>query len=510
MKLTRLMIPVILSTVLCGAYAVSLADDANGPLVIGLATATPTAAPTATPDGNDAYAAAADGVMDAAETPLPEMPDVTPLPNDTLLTEASAKNAAEMLRMGDESVTMRHWLTAMSHTPNLSPLKDATKAMLRNAVGTGLTPVGHDGLRFQCCTEVPLPSDGQVLEKGVDYNIHGTVYTGGALLSMSATVTPKGDGKKQTAKVTFDPAAQITAWSIDSSRNTVEKTSLNELLRFELLAAGRYTLTIAGTSTEATAETQLYTGDFKVESVEKRRLNQNLFDDNWDEAYRFFGGDTEKFLFYYFPKPNEEGVSTETLWREKYLVESPLGRVHADALPYFEQANEYLETTYVQVSSTKYPNAPVMQLKTLIFDNNPGTYVPRFQKNMEFVSHHTLGTCADINEQLYPNTNHVENHALIGDDVRNCLTYDGIKTDEGGQQYYAFTYTGSYRGYTKRIPNTLANYLLYELAFYRAGFQWGYYYETTCDAMHFTLSETDYGLFMDTDRGMRKVYEYYN
>ena len=131
-----------------------------------------------------------------------------------------------------------------------------------------------------------------------------------------------------------------------------------------------------------------------------------------------------------------------------------------------------------------------------------------FSPTSAYVSHHTLGTAIDVNDNMYPNYNILTNHDLIGDDVRHHLTYNGIKTDESGQQYYDFTYDGSYSARYKQIPKSLLNYLIYELAFFRAGFQWGYYYETACDGMHFMLTENDINRHMHSDIGLRKVYEY--
>ena len=135
-------------------------------------------------------------------------------------------------------------------------------------------------------------------------------------------------------------------------------------------------------------------------------------------------------------------------------------------------------------------------------------YVPRFQSNLEYLSHHTLGTAIDVNDNMYPNQNIPRNHDLIGGEVKNHLVYNGIKTDENGIKYYDFTYDGTYPAKYKKIPKSILNYLVYELAFFRAGFEWGFYYETTCDAMHFMLTENDRNRHMHTDIGLRKVYEY--
>ena len=46
-----------------------------------------------------------------------------------------------------------------------------------------------------------------------------------------------------------------------------------------------------------------------------------------------------------------------------------------------------------------------------------------------------------------------------------------------------------------------------ELAFYRASFRWGFYFDTS-DAMHFTLTESSMEDFTDDPYALRKVYTY--
>jgi hypothetical protein len=105
------------------------------------------------------------------------------------------------------------------------------------------------------------------------------------------------------------------------------------------------------------------------------------------------------------------------------------------------------------------------------------------------------------------NDNIKENIALINDEVGNYLTYNGIK-EEDGVSYYDYSYSGDYSLWVyKNIPESVVNYLLYELAFYRAGFQWGHYYVSTSDAMHFTLTD-NIRISHDGNEGLRKVYEY--
>ena len=90
----------------------------------------------------------------------------------------------------------------------------------------------------------------------------------------------------------------------------------------------------------------------------------------------------------------------------------------------------------------------------------------------------------------------------------------GIYTADGSNdtvENFNFTYTGTAKPWSEqrtKVPEPLMNYLLYELAFYRAGFSWGVYYPHTSDAMHFSLSELSPSLFEEGEYAMRKVFEY--
>ena len=109
---------------------------------------------------------------------------------------------------------------------------------------------------------------------------------------------------------------------------------------------------------------------------------------------------------------------------------------------------------------------------------------------------------------MEPNQNNKENIALIHDDVKRYLAYDGIEYQDE-IPYYSFTYSGSYPNSECGIPQTCINYLLYELAFFRAGFEWGHYYNTTSDGMHFTLTDNIKNTHdSSSTRGLRKVFEY--
>ena len=131
----------------------------------------------------------------------------------------------------------------------------------------------------------------------------------------------------------------------------------------------------------------------------------------------------------------------------------------------------------------------------------------RFVTDRTFVSHHSFGTAIDLNAVMQANKNRLENRDLIRTEVQNCLVYNGVR-EQNGVRYYDFTYSGSYSGTYKNIPETVINYLLYELAFYRAGFGWGYYYPHACDGMHFTPTELSPTSFEEGPYAMRKVFTY--
>ncbi len=436
-------------------------------------------------------------------------PAVTQMYDDPL-SDATAANAAKMLRAGADCAAVQYWNTALAHAARQGFLKKATIAMLQVASGTGQLPVGHDGIQYQQCLEVPPLQEGEELQKDLDFNLHGSIYTDSPLISVSANFVPNWDSAAMKKTVTFDPDANITAYSLENSTLPLEEISLDTLFDISNLRAGRYTFTLTAATVAQPDPVVLLSVNCSIVDTKRLILTQNKFDDNYYEALRFFGGNTDLFVFHYSLK-DSRSIATENDWRNTNIIESSLGRVHQYALPYFEAANHYLENTYLRVtcvnaSTGKTTAGKLLLLKDLIEEE--AAYVPRFQSNMRYVSHHTLGTAIDVNDGMYPNHNILSNHDLIGGDVRTHLVYNGIKTDSNGQQYYDFTYDGSYTSQYKGVPKTIVNYLLYELAFYRAGFQWGFYYETACDGMHFMLTENDVNRHMDSDIGLRKVYEY--
>ena len=175
------------------------------------------------------------------------------------------------------------------------------------------------------------------------------------------------------------------------------------------------------------------------------------------------------------------------------------------ALPYYEAVSYYLNNVHVRVSGTN-GDSGILLLSDLI-DTYNGTYCSRFTSSQQSISHHAFGTATDLNGGMGANDNLKENIALINDEVKNKLVYNGIKS-ENNVLYYDYTYSGdSLLWVYQSVPESVINYLLYELAFYRAGFQWGHYYVSTSDGMHFTLTD-NIRISHGGNSGLRKVFEY--
>ena len=435
-----------------------------------------------------------------------ESPAVESIMGDPL-QDGSAANAAKMLRAGTDSAAVHLWTTAEAHVATQGFLKKATIAMLSVASGGGQKPVGYEGIQFQACPEVPIIQEGDTLQQGLDFNLHGSIYSASALTSVTAEMAPTNSiDASVKASVAFLPEQNVSSYSLTSK----VLDSLDKKFDIRALRAGQYHFTLTATSVSHPEPVVLVSAACNIAIYNPHTLTQNKFDDNYLDALEFFHGDTKSFLFPYYIGGGR-GIRTDATWRNAHIVVSSFGRVNVSALPYFEAANYYLKNTYVRVSLYNQRTHRTIEGKVMLLDDlveKYGAFVPRFQTNLEYLSHHALGTAIDVNDNLAPNSNLLSNHELIGGDVRNHLTYNGIQTDASGIQYYDFTYDGTYPASYKKVPNTIVNYLLYELAFYRAGFEWGFYYETTCDAMHFMLTENDRNRHMHTDIGLRKVYEY--
>jgi len=359
--------------------------------------------------------------------------------------------------------------------------------------------------------ELRLPNMDENLPFGQRFNLYGFVRSTEPLVSVTVTIDHVETGNPlypYVTTITFDPAHNITSYSLEDAYSPVVKVSLNDSVDFGQLLPGRHSFTLSA-STETLDNVMLVSNDFIVnEQSEWLQLYSNNFRNNYLKALAFFK-EPERFLFK-FKFAEGRHITIDPQWVKEYLtsiegVNEQTWKVHVDAVPYFKKAAQYLESTYVRVQGNGHDSG-IIKLSELIKTFN-GSYNSRFVTDKTFISHHAFGTAADFNAYMAPNNNDFENRAVIKHEVGDCLKFNGI-AEKSGKSYYDFTYTGEWQEYYKEVPTSVINYLLYELAFYRAGFGWGYYYAHTCDAMHFTLTERDISEHSDADTGLRKVFEY--
>lgn len=385
-----------------------------------------------------------------------------------------------------------HYTPAPTQTPEPTPTPEPT-----------FEPV--PAFTFEASLSMPLPEK-YPLHKGMKCTIDGVVKTEKPLVRLWAqTLSSKGkvlDGYEMT----FDPTENITEYRLLDETFSNDISCFAEGLSFQKLPVGTHTFILSAEDadgrTQVLSETQ-----FTVEDTGWYQLIPNQLRCNYEQALAFFGSE-ERFLFK-FKFREGRSITLNSEWSKAYVstcqgLNGSQWTVHADAVPYFEQACRYLETTYIRLHTGKTDSGPVLLGDLVEMD---GTMVRRFTNDGAFVSHHSLGTAVDINAHTTSNKNKYSNRERIYTEVSQYLTYNGI-TETDGVQCYDFTYTGTKGDRKKGIPEVLVNYFLYELAFYRAGFSWGVYYPHTSDAMHFTLTELSPALFESGPQAMRKVYTY--
>ena len=364
-------------------------------------------------------------------------------------------------------------------------------------------------LTFQADDAHPLPEEGAVLPLGEPYTIGGTVYSNYPLDSVTVSISCSHNNQKPYPykKTVHFRSSRTGAYTLTDAA-TDEGISLSNQVDFSQLLVGFHTLKITAT-VKGMRGVEVFRCSFYVVSTEWETITESNFPDSYPEALQFFG-ETERFLYRY-QWVNGRYILADPEWEKTYITEIPAypdampWRVHIDAVPYFEQAFEYLETSYVRVHGTN-GDTGLLKASDLITEYN-GCYVSRFTSSLKAISHHTFGTAVDVNASMTPNKNSDANTALIDDDVKGHLVYNGI-LEEGGVPYYDFTYDGSYQNDPNGVPETCVNYLLFELGFFRAGFDWAHYYKSTSDAMHFCLSEFVTYKHEDRQYGLRKVFEY--
>ena len=370
-------------------------------------------------------------------------------------------------------------------------------------------PVSDGSVTFKESKSLPMPGYyDEDIPQGQPFTFGGVVKSDDPLLEVKLVITSSG-GSSVSYAVSFDASDNVKSVElVDPTFPSSGNKSLTAKAKFENLSAGSYTFGLYATTTK-NSNILLLSRGFKIVGGTWRQLISNNLRNNYAYALQFFGSRSE-FMFTYKWDSGRQ-IVVESSWTSEHItsVTSPSGKkwvVHRKAAQYFQRAFGYLESSCVRVHGTN-GDSGVLRLWDLVstFD---GTFNTRFVSDRSFVSHHAFATAVDLNASMDANVNSMSNRALIKSEVGAHLTYNGIKTADNGTRYYDFTYDGSHSNKYKGVPTTVINYLLYELAFYRAGFNWGYYYPHTCDGMHFGLSEVSSEIHDTSPRSLRKVYSY--
>ena len=374
------------------------------------------------------------------------------------------------------------------------------------------TPRVPSVLTFDESGDNPMPVKDSRLSYGQGYKLRGTVQSNYPLLSVAVEINcafSEDPRYPYVQTVTFDPSKQVYSYPLDDAL-TNEGVSLDSLVQFSALDVGIHTLTLYATSEGQPVAEQIFQTTFYILSDEWEKINRSDFSNNSYETALDFFKDKDAFLYRY-QWVDARYIVADPDWENQYIVSyeclpgHELWRIHKLALPYYKEASYYLNNVHVRVSGTN-GDSGILLLRDLI-DTYNGSYCSRFTSSEKSISHHAFGTATDLNGGMGANDNIKENIALINDEVKNKLTYNGIKS-ENNVLYYDYTYSGdSLLWVYQSIPETVINYILYELAFYRAGFQGGHYYVSTSDGMHFTLTD-NIRISHDGNDGLRKVYEY--
>lgn len=387
------------------------------------------------------------------------------------------------------------------------------------------------GTGFEQCKYHPLPVDYEQLEHNQQFNLHGTVHSDHPILSVTLTIINEdisGSSPYKTT-ITFTQADERLEYALnedayfDAAKN--QWRSLDDMVEFKTLKQGRHSMTLQITTSESATPIVIADGSFKIVDTNGQiQLSFRQFSHCYEGVEEFFNYDTEKYLFYYkwakevYPNDtrySDRDIIIDPVWMSNNLMRlttfggknlsSSYRYANVAAAQQFSDADKCIVQSYVRVHGTN-GDTGVVQLTTLLAAMS-GPQVSRFQSDLKDISQHALGIAIDINADMDVNKNSYANKAKIINDVSQNLVYNGLLSD-GTHTYYDFTYSGSYSDKYNGVPKTCINYLLYELAFYRAGFRWGLYFSHTSDAMHYSLTESSLEAHEPQEGGLRQVYEY--
>ena len=354
---------------------------------------------------------------------------------------------------------------------------------------------------------LPLPCQAYPLTEKRAFVFGGTVVSEAPLIRVSVMVSDGAGTVLLSAEAEPDPATEAaTRFPLWDKTYPFEDESLSARTDFASLKPGDYVFTLKAAN-DAAKEVILYTSPFTVTPVSAlHTLIPNDLRGTYPAARALLGDDALPFTY---RTGTYRQIQIDNSWVSRNItsVNTPFGgewRVNRAAVASFEQAIRYMRTTYIHVGG-KWDSG-ILRLNRLV-QSYAGPYIPRQEENSPFLSPHVLGLAVDLNQNIGPNIAAPDNWAVFCREISENLIYNGIQT-KNGYSYYDFTYVGNWGQAYERVPTIVQNYLLYELAFYRAGFFWGVYYDHTCDASHFGLGEYDPSVHSDSPLALRKVFEY--
>ena len=367
------------------------------------------------------------------------------------------------------------------------------------------TPRPDPAIRFEPEEGLPLPCEAYPLTEKRLFAFGGTVVSEVPLTHISATVSDQWDQVLLQAEADPDPADEsATRFPLWDRTYPFEDTSLSGQMDFSKLKPGQYTFTLKAAN-EAAGEVTLYTGHFAVTRTGgDHLLIPNDLRGIYPLAEAYLG---EGVLPFTYQNGSNGQVFVDGGWRSRNIttISTSFGdwRVNKAAVEPFRKALQYLRTTYVHVGG-KWDSG-ILRLSRLV-QSYQGPFYGRMEETTPFITPHVLGLAVDLNK-IGINNAVPDNWDVLCREISENLIYNGIR-EKDGYRYYDFTYIGNWGTQYVRVPTCVQNYLLYELAFYRAGFFWGVYYEHTCDASHFGLGEYDPSVHTDSPMALRKVFEY--
>ena len=354
---------------------------------------------------------------------------------------------------------------------------------------------------------LPLPCEEYALTEKRPFSFGGTVESGLPLTKVSVAVSDMEGKILLQAEEQPDPAEETALrFPLWDKTFPFDDQSLSGRMNFASLRPGQYVFTLKAAN-EAAGEVTLYLSAFTVTRTSgTHTLIPNDLRGTYYTAEAYMGEGTQPLTY---QNGTYGQIYVDAGWLNKNLtyIDTPYGakwRVNKAAVEPFKAAIQYTRTTYIHVGG-KY-NSGVIRLSRLV-GSYKGPYYGRQEENTPFISPHVLGLSVDINKGLGLNGAVPDNWGFLCKEISENLIYNGIQ-EKNGIKYYDFTYIGTWGTKYANVPAVIVNYLLYELAFYRAGFFWGAYYDHTCDASHFGLGEYDPEVHTNSPLALRKVFEY--